>query len=91
MSCCPEAVTLLDEQGQPVVDIFDPGLWQHNLWGLADPEQDAVLAALLPDIKEPEKRREIAVDHQRKALLRAKQFTTALDVPAVPPATFEFS
>jgi pimeloyl-ACP methyl ester carboxylesterase len=80
---------LLDEQGQPVVDIFDPGLWQHNRWGLADPEQDAVLAVLLPDIKEPEKRREIAVDHQRKALLRAKQFTTALDVPAEPPATLK--
>ena len=32
-----------------------------------------------------EKRREIALDHQRKALLRAKQFTAALDVPANPP------
>jgi len=80
---------LLDEHGQPVVDIFDPDLWQRNRWGLADPEQDAALAVLLPDVGTSEKRREIALDHQHKALLRAKQFTAALDVPAKPPATLK--
>lgn len=80
---------LLDEHGHPVADIFDPKLWQDNRWGLADPEQDAVLAMVLPDIHDPQKRREIAVDHQRKALLRAKQFTAAMDVPAASPASLK--
>jgi hypothetical protein len=52
---------------------------------LADPDQNKVVKMLLPDIASPEKRREIALDHQRKALLRAKQFTAALDVPANTP------
>jgi len=80
---------LLDEQGQPVADIFDPGLWQRNRWGLADSDRDAELAELLPDIKDPEKRRETALEHQRKALMRAKQFTAAMDVPAKPPASLK--
>jgi pimeloyl-ACP methyl ester carboxylesterase len=76
---------LLDNQGRPVPDIYDPGLWQSNGWGLADPKQDKVLNMLLPDIESPEKRLDIALDHQRKALLRAKQFNSALDIPAKPP------
>ena len=76
---------LVDVQGRPAPDIYDPDLWQSNGWGLADPDQNKVLKMLLPDIASPEKRREIALDHQRKALLRAKQFTAALDVPANPP------
>jgi hypothetical protein len=69
---------LLDDQGRPAPDIYDPDLWQSNGWGLADPDQNKVVKMLLPDIASPEKRREIALDHQRKALLRAKQFTAAL-------------
>jgi hypothetical protein len=83
---------LLDDQGRPAPDIYDPDLWQSNGWGLADPDQNKVVKMLLPDIASPEKRREIALDHQRKALLRAKQFTAALkqftaalDVSANPP------
>ena len=76
---------LLRVDGQPVPDLLDPELWKSNQWGLADPKQDAVLKLLLPDIKNPEQRRDIALDHQAKALRRARQFTSAMDVPAKPP------
>ncbi len=78
---------LLDADGQPVDDIFDPAVWKSRQWGLADPAQAKVLAMLLPDISDPQERRQIALDHQRKALVRAKQLTEALDVAATPPAT----
>ncbi len=66
-------------------DIFEPELWSRNQWGLADPEQAEVLAMLLPHTEDPEERRRIALDHLRKTLVRAKQFTEALDVRADPP------
>lgn len=67
-------------------DIHDPALWERMGWGLADPRQDAVLQKLLPEAQDAAARRRIALDHQRKALLRAKQFAAALDLPASPPA-----
>ena len=77
--------SLLDLDGQPVEDVFDPALWEHNEWGLANPDEADVLAMLLPDIPDAEERRQVALDHQRKALTRAKHVTAALDVPATPP------
>ena len=76
---------LLRANGQPVTDLFDPELWKSQQWGLADPEQDEFLKMLLPDIESQKQRREIALDHQAKALHRARQFTAAMDVPAKPP------
>ena len=76
---------LLDIAGQPIEDIFDPALWEYNEWGLADPDEADMLAMLLPDIPDAEERRQVALDHQRKALIRAKHVTAALDVPATPP------
>lgn len=76
---------LVRANGQPVNDLFDPELWKSQQWGLADPEQDEFLEMLLPDIDRPEQRRKIALDHQAKALRRARQFTSAMDVPAKPP------
>lgn len=76
---------LVRASGEPVTDLFDPELWKNNQWGLANPEQDSVLKMLLPDIKNIEQRREIALDHQAKVLRRARQFTSALDVKAKPP------
>ena len=81
---------LLDDKGQAVKDIFAPDLWQNNDWSLADPKQDPLLKLLMPDIRSPEERRRIALDHQRKSLKRAKQFTAAIDVPANPPASLHF-
>jgi len=81
---------LLDENARPVADIFAPELWEEKSWGLADPKQDHILELLLPHAGTPEKRRQIALDHLRKSLRRAKQFTAAMDVPAEPPASLHF-
>lgn len=43
-----------------------------------------------PNADTPEKRREIALDHLHKSLWRAKQFTAAMDVPAIPPPSLHF-
>ena len=80
---------LLYADGKPVTDLFDPELWVNHQWGLADPKQDPVLQQLLPDVERAEERREIAFDHQAKALRRARQFTSALDVPAKPPESLK--
>ncbi|MDX1487828.1 MAG: hypothetical protein R3268_06480 [Acidiferrobacterales bacterium] len=71
--------------GKSYEDIYNPTLWQRMQWGLADPGQDPVLQRLLPDIKDRASRQRIALDHQRKALRRAKQLAAAMDVPASPP------
>jgi len=83
-------VPLMWADGEPVTDLFDPELWKNQQWGLADPEQDEFLKMLLPDIESQEQRFEIALDHQAKALRRARQFTSALDVPAKPPGSLKF-
>lgn len=68
-----------------IKDIYDPDLWERMGWGLADPRQEPVLEALLPDIGDRFARRHIALDHQRKTLQRAKRLAAALDVRASPP------
>jgi hypothetical protein len=78
---------LLDTNGQPVRDLYDPALWQQNQWGLADPSQEKVLKMLLPEIDRSENRRQIALEHQAKVLRRAKYFAAAMDRPARPPAS----
>jgi hypothetical protein len=67
------------------LDPLDPDLWEAMGWGLADPDQDATLAMLLPDVPDAAARRRIARDHLRKSLARARQFMAALDQPAKPP------
>jgi pimeloyl-ACP methyl ester carboxylesterase len=81
---------LLDDKGRAVKDVFAADLWQNNGWSLADPKQDPLLKLLLPDVSSPEERRRIALDHQRKSLKQAKQFTAAIDIPARPPASLLF-
>ncbi len=81
---------LLRANGQPVTDLFDPELWKTQQWGLADPEQDHILKLLLPEVESRGQRLEIALDHQAKALRRARQFTAAMDVQAKPPDSLKF-
>jgi hypothetical protein len=80
---------LLRADGEPVTDLFDPELWKNQQWGLADPKQDSVLKLLLPEVESREQRLEIALDHQAKALRRARQFTSAMDLPARPPSSLK--
>ncbi len=75
---------ILDKNRQPI-DIMDVDLWIKNGWGLADPNQAHVLEWLLPDVSDPEERREIAIDHLKKSMKRGKQFQQAIDQPATPP------
>ena len=91
----PAAYQLLPSPGQQAiidatdatqpVNIYDPALWKKMRWGLASPDQDKVLRAMLPDVADRESRLGIAIDHQRKCLARAEQFHAALDVPGKPP------
>jgi len=73
------------ETGKPIPDIYDPKLWERLNWGLASPDQDKVLRALLPGVPDKHDRRRIALNHQAKCLNRARRFAEALDVPAQPP------
>lgn len=79
----PRHGQVIDDAGQPV-DFLDPAWWTGQELGLADPEQDAMLAMLLPD-QGPEARRRLAVEFLEKNLTRARQFHAALDHPAAPP------
>lgn len=78
---------LIAENGnqREILDPHDPELWKRMGWGLADPDRDAMLKILLPDISDRETRSKIALDHLEKSLSRARAFAAALDVPATPP------
>lgn len=82
-----------DETGAPITGLYDPRTWERMGWGLADPDQDAVLRWLLPDVPDPGERRSIALDHLAKCLARAEQLHRALDAPmngaGAPPAGIE--
>jgi len=73
------------ETNQEFMDPYDPALWKQMGWGLANPELDSTLQVLLPEVKDKETRIIIALNHQRKSLMRAKAFAQALDIPAVTP------
>lgn len=68
-----------------VVDIYDFKTWVKMKWGLANPKQTEVFKILLPEVKDPVKRRLIAFDHLRKCLERAKRFKRAMGIFASPP------
>lgn len=76
--------------GEPI-DILNPDVWEQLQWGMANPNQQHALSLLLPDITDSIERRRIALDQQRKALLRAKQFQDALDAPVTYPANVQLS
>ena len=76
---------VVGDSRETIHDIYDPVIWESYGWGLADPDEDEILEMLLPDVADAGARREIALDHQRKSLERARQLAAALDVPAAPP------
>ncbi len=81
---------LLDADNQPVEDIYDPALWIKHSWGLANPDQDNVLQMLLPYSADAAQRRQIALDHLKKCLRRARQFTEAMDQPVQTPVGLKY-
>lgn len=76
---------VLEREGEPVEALLAPELWEKERWGLADPEQAKMLEWLLPDVDDPEERRRIALDHQRKCLRQAELLFDCLDRPAERP------
>jgi len=67
------------------LDLYDVELWKKLEWGLADPAQDKLLKAILPQAPTRAERQRIALDHLEKTLKRTKQFHEAVDRPASPP------
>ncbi len=81
----PRHQRVVDAETDEPIDILDPEVWRKYEWGLADPEQERVIANLLPDVKDPGERRAIALDQLDKCLAKTRQLFEALDRPATPP------
>lgn len=77
------------DTSRPVADIYDPDLWQKMHWGLGSPEQDDILATLMPDVDDPLLRLAYARRLQSRLLKRATLFHAALDRPGNPPESLE--
>jgi len=79
------------DETKPVTNLLEPKLWQDMGWGLAanDKTTQEILTQLLPDIEDADARRQIALKFQAHALQRAKQFQSAIDIPAKPPRGLE--
>ncbi|MGE0481405.1 MAG: esterase/lipase family protein [Phycisphaerae bacterium] len=80
---------LVDATGARMdADLLNAATWERFGWGLAarDAETGALLRTLLPDARDDAERRAIALAHLRACLSRARQFQSALDQPATPPA-----
>ncbi len=67
------------------LDILDPELWQQMKWGLANPDEKDIIMDIAPPDKSWDEKRVLALDHQEKALHRARHFFEALDQPSEPP------
>ncbi|MBL4787927.1 MAG: hypothetical protein JKY60_02370 [Kordiimonadaceae bacterium] len=70
---------------KPVADLYDPALWQRYGWGLASPDQEDLIAEMLPNVPDPKERRAIAIDVQARILAQARAFAAALDLPQKTP------
>jgi len=82
--------TVLGADGWPL-DHLDAATWQRHQWGLANPVQDEFLQVMLPQVSAAGRRREIALDHQRKCLRNAVQFHAAMDRPTTLPHNISLS
>ena len=78
----------LSSSSGKVLDVLDPETWVRLKWGLADPKEDRQLKKLLPNVS-PEQRRCIALEHQFKCLVRARQFHNSIDVQVPLPPGLE--
>ena len=74
-----------DADDERPLDHMDPALWQRMGWGLASPDEAPVLDVLMPDVRDPEQRRKIALAVQATMLERASAFHRAIDRPARAP------
>jgi len=63
------------------VDLYDLNTWIKYKWGLANPDADADLQWLLPDVKTAVERRHVALEHLEKCLKSAKRLASMLSTP----------
>ena len=63
------------------VDLYDLNTWIRYKWGLANPDADADLQWLLPDVKTATERRYVALEHLQKCLASAKRIASMLSTP----------
>jgi len=63
------------------VDLYDLNTWIKYKWGLANPDADADLQWLLPDVKTAVERRYVALEHLQKCLASAKRVASMLSTP----------
>ena len=76
---------VLESNRKKAVDLFDVNTWIKYKWGLAADDQDESLKLLLPEVKTKEARYEIAIDHLKKCLNRAKRFKRAVEIKSEHP------
>ncbi len=67
-----------DKPGE-ALDMFDFSVWEKYNLGLLNPDNDKILAKLLPEADTPEARRAIAKEHLQKCLKRARLFRNAIN------------
>jgi pimeloyl-ACP methyl ester carboxylesterase len=80
-----KSVRYADAPDGPALNLYDPQVWIDLKWGLADPAQDNILKIMLPKVKTTVERREIALDHQKKCLRKAAQFSQAVQAQTAQP------
>ncbi len=86
----PESDTaLIDEHSRPI-PYYDIAEWERRGWGLLDPENDADLAVLLPEVSDPAERQKQARDHLAKMLGNARAFHRAMNRKTSLPGGLEF-
>lgn len=81
----PATQSIIFQQNKEPVDVFDPELWIKMKWGLVNPENDEILKLIIPKIRTAKDRRNTAIDHLIKCLIRSKQFIRAMSIPAKAP------
>jgi len=85
----PKIQPVVDQATGKPLDYLDPETWERHGWGLASPGADKVLKKILPHEPDAARRREIAREHLRKSLVRARAFRAALARPhRLPPGLY---
>lgn len=91
----PSVYQLLPRSWSPTIEgvkgesLFDATTWVDRGWGLAAPDQAPVLASIIPEVADANRRRQLALEHLQTSLTRARKFHTALDSAQTAPVGFE--
>ncbi|MEM9060273.1 MAG: hypothetical protein AAGD13_07390 [Pseudomonadota bacterium] len=80
-------VRLGGPDGEIVKGLFNAETWAERRWGLMDPLQEPNLTMLMPDVKNPARRKDVAFAYLDRVLKRAEQFHRAMDRRVRAPAT----